>query len=121
MKSLIKLTATLLLVFMINACASTSIIRASAPHAKIYVNDEYIGHSPATYSDTKIAGSTSVVRIEAEGYDTLTTTIRRNEEINVGALVGTFFVLIPALWITNYRSNYSFDLSPESPTKVAKK
>ncbi len=100
------------LILFLVSCASTTIIKANVPHAAVYVDNHYVGQAPVAYSDIKVAGSSSVVRIEASGYKPLTATIKRTEEVNPAALAGTILILVPVLWITDYRKSYSFELKP---------
>lgn len=61
------------------------------------MNEEYKGVTPLTYSDTKIVGSVTTLRLEKEGYETFNTLLSRNERVDVGAIIGGLFVLVPFL------------------------
>ena len=52
------------------------------------MNEEYKGVTPLTYSDTKIVGSVTTLRLEKEGYETFNTLLSRNERVDVGAIIG---------------------------------
>jgi len=80
--------------------------------AKLYVNGEPVGTTPYSYSDTRIVGSTNYVRIEKEGFQTLNSSFSRDEELDIGALIGGIFVTIPFLWIMKYKPTHLYELKP---------
>jgi PEGA domain-containing protein len=94
------------------ACSSTTMIYSTAPNTKVYLNGEYVGTAPYAMTDTKIVGSTTHVRLEAPGYQPFATVISRNEEFSVGACIGGVLVLVPFLWIMDYKAQHSYELRP---------
>lgn len=114
MKKLTLKSLALILVatILFSSCASTTVFQTTPSGAKIYINDELAGNTPYTYSDTKIVGTTSVVKIKAEGYEDFTYVLKRNEEANVGAIIGGIFVLVPFLWVMDYKPMHNFELVP---------
>jgi len=59
-------------------------------------------------------GSTNTVRLEKEGYETLNTSFSRNEEADVGAIIGGILVLIPFLWTMKYKPVHNYEMIPLS-------
>ena len=98
-----------LLVLVTSACSSTTMIHTSDPDARIYVNGEYIGRGHAEYSDHKVAFSKNDVEIRKEGCQTDSYSFRRNEEADIGAIIGGIFLTIPYLWVTEYKSQRGYD------------
>jgi hypothetical protein len=96
----------------ITACSSSTMIHSNVPGAKVYLDGEFVGRTPYLMSDTKIVGSTTAVRIEAPGYEPVNGAIRRNEEFSVGACIGGVLVLVPFLWIMEYKPTHQFELRP---------
>jgi hypothetical protein len=94
------------------SCASTTLIQTEPSGAKVYMNEEYKGVTPLSYSDTKIVGSITSVRFEKEGYETLYTTLTRNERADVGAIIGGIFFLFPFLWTMQYNPTHMYELRP---------
>jgi len=78
------------------------------------MNEEYMGVTPYSYSDTKIVGSTTSIRLEKEGYEPFYTSLSRNEEVDVGAIIGGIFVWIPFLWTMKYKPVHNYELRPLS-------
>jgi len=94
------------------SCASTTVIQSQPSGARIYLDGQPAGVTPYTMSDTKIVGSTTMVRLEYPGYEPTVGFISRNEELDVLALIGGLLVLIPFLWIMDYRPLHVFELRP---------
>lgn len=114
MKNRILKSISLLLVasIMLSSCASTTLIQSTPDEAKVYLNDELVGKTPYSMRDKKIVGTRTDVRIEKEGYETFYTTIRRNEEVSAGAIVGGILFVLPYLWIMKYKPTHTYELKP---------
>lgn len=123
--SLFHQSIALFLGFLIlfSSCSSYTIIQSKPGQAKLYLNDEHVGTTPYRHSDTKIVGSSTSVRIEKEGYETLQTYFSRDEEADVGAIVAGVFFLFPFLWTMKYKPVHNYELTPlsdfEDPSVVA--
>ncbi len=112
-KLVLQITALVLIAaFLLPACASTTVINSVPSGAKLYIDGEPVGNTPYTYSDTKIVGSSTPIRLVMEGYDDYNTLLKRNEEANVGAIVGGIFLLFPFLWVMDYKSQHTYELIP---------
>lgn len=94
------------------SCSSSTLIQSSPSGAKVYLNGEYAGVTPYTHTDTKIVGSSTQVRLEKEGYETLNTAFSRNEDADVGAIIGGIFFLFPFLWTMKYKPVRTCELVP---------
>src|SRR5689334_19324290 len=94
-----RLVAGGLVLLVLEACASSTLIQSQPNGARLYLNGEPVGNTPYTMTDTKMVGSITTVRLELPGYETLNTAVSRNEEFSVGACIGGFLVLVPFLWI----------------------
>lgn len=99
---------------LLTSCASTTMIQSNPSGAKVYLNGESVGTTPYTHRDTKIVGSTTTVKLEKEGYDPLTTSFSRDEEVDVGAIIGGIFVLVPFLWTMKYKPTHTYELTSSS-------
>jgi hypothetical protein len=93
-------------------CASSTMIQSQPPGARVYVNGAAVGTTPYTMTDTKIVGSTTMIRLELPGYQPLDTTISRNEELDALALVGGILLLVPFLWVMKYQPVHNYQLQP---------
>ena len=98
-----------LAVLVISACSSTTVIRSSDPDARIFVNGEYIGTGQATYSDRKVAFSKNNVELRKEGCENQSHVFARNEKPDGGAIVGGVLVLVPFLWVTQYKDERAYE------------
>lgn len=99
---------------LVSSCSSTTMILSNPSGAKVYLNGEPVGNTPYTYQDTKIVGSRTIVKLEKEGYDPLNTFFSRDEEVDVGAIIGGIFFLIPFLWTMKYKPTHTYELTPIS-------
>jgi len=99
---------------LLTSCASTTMIQSNPSGAKVYLNGEPVGTTPYTHRDTKIVGSTTTVKLEKDGYDPLNTSFSRDEEVDVGAIIGGIFVLVPFLWTMKYKPTHIYELTPSS-------
>lgn len=105
----IILSATIFLA----GCGSTTMIQSRPDNARVYLNGEYMGTTPYAHRDTKIVSSTTLVTLEKEGYQTFNTSFSRDEELDVGALIGGIFLLVPFLWIMKYKPFRTYEMKPE--------
>jgi hypothetical protein len=110
---ILNITKFLAICILFSGCSSTTQIVTIPPGAKLYINGEYYGETPYTYTDTKIVGSTNLVNIKKEGYKDFNNAFSRDEEVDIGALIGGVFVLIPFLWIMKYKPVRTYELEPE--------
>lgn len=116
-----KLTSLILAGSLLFAsCASSTMIQSNPSGAKVYLNGEAVGTTPYTYTDTKIVGSTTSVKLEKEGYETLNTSFSRSEQADVGAIIGGIFVLVPFLWTMKYNPSRTYELIPLSGNQQPK-
>jgi hypothetical protein len=128
MNSTLRFLILVLICVVQYGCSSTTVLNSRPPGAKLYLNDDFKGTTPFEYSDTKIVGSTTSVKLTLEGYDDFHTTLHRDEQVNVGALIGGLFVLVPFLWIMDYDNQHTYELhktqattdTPELPELEAK-
>ncbi len=115
-QSMTTKTISLLLVgaILLTSCASTTMIQSTPSGAKIYLDGQPVGSTPYRHSDTKIVGSTTTVKLVKEGYEPLNTSFSRDEQVDVGAIIGGLFVWIPFLWVMKYNPIHTYELSPST-------
>jgi hypothetical protein len=101
-------------IFLTN-CVSTTMIQSVPSNAKVYIDGQAVGTTPYAYSDTKIVGSTTMVKLEKEGYEQLNVMFSRSEQADVGAIIGGVFVLVPFLWTMKYNPVHEYELVPYMP------
>jgi hypothetical protein len=117
--SLFVRSVALVTCFNLIGCASTTVIRSEPAGANLYIDGSKVGRTPYVLSDTKIVGSSTNIRIEAEGHESFQTVIRRDEELHVGALIGGLFLLVPFLWIMGYRGERTYELEQKKDPNEA--
>ncbi len=105
---------------LLASCSSTTLIQSNPSGAKVYLNGEPVGTTPYTHKDTKIVGSTTTVQLEKEGYDPLHTSFSRDEAVDVGAIIGGLFVLVPFLWTMKYKPTHTYELKASSDNEQPK-
>ena len=112
---LTTLTSLLLIagfVLSTSSCASTTIINSHPQGAKVYMNQEYMGVTPYTYTDTKVVGTSTIVKLTKDGYQDTNVILTRNEQVDVGAIIGGLCVWVPFLWVMGYNPSHTDELVP---------
>jgi hypothetical protein len=96
-----------------SACASTVRINSTPEGAQVFVDGAPVGYTPTTYTDTGIVFSQRQVEVRMDGYEVHRATLRRDAELNVGAVVVGFLCLYPLwLWALDYPSQVHYQLRP---------
>ena len=91
-------------------CSSSTVISTEPSDADLYINGMKVGKTPYTYADTKIIGSTTSLKFKKEGYKDFEVALKRNEEVNVGTVIGGIFFLAPFLWVMEYLPSHHYEL-----------
>ena len=111
-KSKKVISFSLAVIILFASCSSSTLIVSNPSNAKLYVDGEMVGQTPYRHTDTKIVGSTTDIRIEKEGFKPLITDITKNEEADIGAIIGGLFIWVPFLWTLKYSPSHTFNLQP---------
>lgn len=88
MNKLISVSLALLILF--SSCSSTTLISSIPTDSRLYINGEFVGKTPYKYKDSKMVGSTNTLRIEKKNYETYNSAFSKDEEVDVGAMIGGF-------------------------------
>lgn len=107
------LAILLAVIVLFSSCASSTMIESFPTGAELYLNGEAVGYTPYQMTDTKPMFSSTSVRIQKEGYRTFYTTITRDEEADVGAIIGGVFFFLPFVWALKYKPTHFYKLVPE--------
>jgi hypothetical protein len=100
----------LLVVLFLTSCSSSTMIQSIPSGAKVYLDDEYAGTTPYFMTDKKISFSSTRVELKEEGYENFITMLTKDEEVNVGAIIGGLFVWVPFLWVMDYKPTHTYEL-----------
>lgn len=112
-KFIIKVVSILLAVgILFESCASSTLIQSYPSGAKVYIDGEPVGTTPYWHTDTKISGSIVNVDLVKDGYKPFYTSFMRAEQVDVGAIIGGFFVWFPFLWTMKYKPTHNYELVP---------
>lgn len=109
----------LLSIALLSGCVSTTLIQSDPPGAKLYLNGEFKGETPYTHVDEKIIFSTTQVKLSKEGYEDHYDYFTRDEQPNVGAIVGGFFIWPIWLWALDYYPERMYKLDPAKPAAAS--
>jgi hypothetical protein len=127
-----NLSSRLIPIFLAGAllfasCKSVTMINSEPPGASLFIDNQYVGATPYQHVDDKISFSTTMVRMEMDGYEPLVTTFSRDEQIDPGAIIGGLLFWFPFLWTFKYDpshtytmipANYYYELPPSMPEPV---
>ena len=109
-----KLTNLLLILIsfsiVLSGCASKTLIDSEPSGAKLYIDGIHVGKTPYNYSDTKIVGSTTSVKMKKRGYKDFTGFFTRSEQAEVGPIIGGCIALVPFLWCMGYNPERTYEL-----------
>ncbi|MFA6137138.1 MAG: PEGA domain-containing protein [Sulfurimonas sp.] len=100
----------ILLTILASGCSSTTVISSDPNGAQLYVDGMKKGKTPYAYTDSKIIGSTTILKLKKEGYEDLNVVMSKSEQANVGAIIGGVFVLVPFLWTMDYNPERTYEL-----------
>ncbi len=100
----------LLVTILFSSCSSWTMIQSIPSGAKVYLDSEYAGTTPYLMEDMKISWSSTRVELKEEGYENFRTTLTKDEEVNVGAIIGGLFVWVPFLWVMDYKPTHTYEL-----------
>jgi hypothetical protein len=97
----------------LGACSSGTSIRVSDPDARIFVNGEYVGTGHGYYSDRRPAFTKQEVTVRKEGCAEQSYVLHRSERPDLGAIVGAYYLAVPVLWLTQYKSQHAYEFECE--------
>ncbi|MDD4993100.1 MAG: PEGA domain-containing protein [Paludibacter sp.] len=117
-KGIRSISLFLAAVILFASCSSTTMIQSTPSKAKVYIDGSFVGETPYLHRDSKIVGSSMSVKLEKEGFNPLNTTITKDEDVNIGAIIGGLFVLVPFLWTMQYQPEHNYVLKPANETGV---
>jgi hypothetical protein len=92
-------------------------IESNAVGAQVFLNGEKVGKTPYKHRDMKIVGSTTDVKLEKEGFETLQTSFSRDEKADVGAIIAGVFFLFPFLWTMKYKPVHNYEMKIANDVK----
>jgi len=122
MKTLQKTTALMVAIVMLLipflSCSSTTMINSIPDNSKLYMNGEIKGNTPYKHTDSAVSGATTEIVIKKEGYQDFRTILSKNEQVNVGAIIGGIFFLFPFIWTMGYYPTHTYELQKVSPNYV---
>ena len=98
---------------VLGACSSGTSIRVSDPDARIYVNGEYVGTGNGYYSDRKPMFTKQEVAVRKDGCEEQSYTFRRNERPDLGAIISAYYLVVPVLWMTQYKHHRLYEFECE--------
>ncbi|MBP6218221.1 MAG: PEGA domain-containing protein [Oligoflexales bacterium] len=102
--------AMVISVIFLCSCASTTLIKSEPSGAKVFADGALIGKTPVTYSDTKIVGSTTSIRLQKDGCEQQSFNLSRSEKFEVGPCIGGVFAWVPFLWVMGYNPEHNYEL-----------
>ncbi|HHZ96068.1 MAG TPA: PEGA domain-containing protein [Flavobacteriales bacterium] len=109
-KSILTSFSLLSLVFLLAGCSSSTMIQSIPSGAKVYLDSEYAGTTPYLMEDMKISWTSTRVELKEEGYENFVVRITKDEEVNVGAIIGGLFFLVPFAWVMDYKPTHTYEL-----------
>jgi uncharacterized membrane protein len=78
--------------------------------AKVFVNGAYVGKTPLAWSDTKPSLTCTPLKLQKNGYEDFEGFLCKDEELNVGALIGGMFCWPVWIWAYKYFPEHHYIL-----------
>lgn len=91
------------------ACTSTTVIRSYPIGAKIYMDNKLVGKTPYEHTDRKWFLGKQRIRIEKKDYETISDTLYRSQEWDIGAILG----ILSLPWCRKYKSEQFYELKKQ--------
>ena len=104
-----KLLLWMVAAAMLTACSSATTIHVSDLDTRIYVNGEYVGTGEGKYSDRKPAFTKQEVTLRKNGCVEQMYSLHRNERPDVGAIIMAYYLILPILWMTQYKDYHAYE------------
>lgn len=111
-KSFQVISIFLAVAILFSSCVSSTLIQSYPPGAKVTIDGMPAGVTPLDYSDMKIVASTTEIKLEKPGFETKYVRLEKNEQVDVGALIGGLICYVPFLWIMRYSPVHTYELVP---------
>ena len=105
----IKFISLIVIVTFLCSCASSTQINTIPAGADLYIGSEKVGKTPYFYTDTHVIDSVIHIKMSRTGYEDLSTTFTRDEEIDIGPLLASVF-FIPFLWHMKYKPEHTYEM-----------
>ena len=97
---------------LLTACSHRFSINSNPTGARTYVDDQFIGLTPATFVERSGSGREYQIRLEKEGYRSVNT--KEKQRINLTFLVLSIFTCgIGILWSFTLEDRYDYSLEKE--------
>jgi uncharacterized protein YceK len=109
------LVLVMLGVFFLSGCSSVTLIQSHPSGAKVYIDGVPVGVTPYWHKDLKPVGSHTDLDLMLDGYESVSTIFVRNEQIEVGPLIGGFLCWPFWGWSMGYNPTHSYELTPLMP------
>lgn len=104
-----KTIINILLIFSILSCSSTTIVQSTDKNAQISINGRSLGEGSVIHSDRKVAWfGKNRVKISKAGCSDQMFIFKRNEELDVGALIFGIFLIVPLVWVMQYQAVHEY-------------
>ena len=83
--------------------------------ARVYMNDEFRGITPYKHTDSAISWTKTEIMFKKDGYQDFYTTLNKNEDVDVGAVIGGVLFCFPFIWTMGYNPSHTYELYPQQP------
>lgn len=107
------LLSLIVIAVSLTSCESQTIINTKPPGARLYADGQFKGLTPCVYSDTKILGAHTRIRLTHEGYADFNGLITRDEHVSI-LNAALCFLCVPLFWVQEYNPEHTYFLIPES-------
>jgi len=108
-----EVAVLVLVTFALTACSHRFSINSNPTGARTYVDDQFIGLTPATFVERSGMGKEYQIRLEKEGYRSVTTMEKQGLNLTFLAISLLFTCGIGILWSFTLEDRYDYSLEKE--------
>ncbi len=103
----------LIFILFFSACSHTCMLASKPEGAKVWVNDNYRGETPVTYTTRSGTPQALYVKIEKPGYKTQNVTIEKSYRADLSLLL-LIPGIVPYFFSARLEDKYEFNLPEEN-------
>ena len=101
------------LVIVLFGCSTLVRVESEPSGADVYINEQYIGETPAEKRLSDFVGNDYHIRLELEGHQEIRAKLEKEVKADT-LIIGLFLLWVPLLWVYGPEEYHYYKLATES-------